>query len=626
MMCGASIRRKEVPRRGASQGRGSREGRADCGSRKSVLEETTQTSEVPSSMHSTTPLAAAVPGNRVGSVRVHPWLATRAAPAVLASLALIACWWIHPKPLDPHDLLAYSQLGFELSRSWFEGASSFGASPGAATNVFSHRFTVFAPLGLLYGMFGVSMAATTVWPLIAMISIVWGLAWTVSTTVERWTAIALLCSASTFFFQMVTLTPDIFVAAAALAFFFAASHRERPVSFGKCTGLLAIAFFVGLSAKVTMLWVGVVWLVLVLDDSRHRRWVRVRRFHASALSAWLLAGAASLALSEWVWGDPLARLEALRAIDGNHLWSWSRLGPSDRVARMTYAPMLALLEGFGVVFAFGVAGLFRRWEEYPTNKKALIALLLLYQFGSTSLSRYEPLPLNPRMILLVLPLLCISGAELVTRTILSDHRIPKRDWIALAVASVLFVAHMAHHPDSEVVLATGMLGLGSIGIAMTRHRSRKISSGMVCWAAALVLFAGSAVAPARRYTKDLSEGDELRAVAGRVLALASAGAEVRVFTGDGRSPSALPFHFGYRTVPGLNLERAETADEMANACRIEKSPRVLFFHDRLLSNFLRKAYGEQIITPEALGSTPTVVHASERFTLLSLCEVFRAER
>ena len=150
-----------------------------------------------------------------------------------------------------------------------------------------------------------------------------------------------------------------------------------------------------------------------------------------------VGAAAYFAICARVWGDVFARFAGISTLTFEHEWSLHGKPAIEWIHRLTWQPPLLLVTMFQVLLVPALASpwLVRgRDRIWPV---ATLVFLLLYWFGSSSLSAYSPLPISQRMILPVLPVL------LVTATLAADaalERFRGRRWLApLAIIVALAI-------------------------------------------------------------------------------------------------------------------------------------------------------------------------------------------
>jgi hypothetical protein len=485
------------------------------------------------------------------------------------SVLLVFAWWLHPLPFEPSDLWAYSKRAHSFLS--FGGGEIIKTS-SINTHIFSQRLSIYVPIGVFYSIAAVSMEATTLWPLIAMIGIIWGLWYSGINLEERAISCFLALTSLPFFFQFTTLRPDIFVALSCLIFFIIVNKRDRISSVFASTLLVAGILYFGAFAKLSIYWAGAVWLVVAAEDIYVGRWSKTKQIHASVILGGLIALVAYLVTCQVIWGNPLARLEGLESVSGSHLWSWNEKTFSEKIKRLTYGPLVTFTTAFGPLFPFTIGGLLMWRKGVRFWDKALLTILFLYWFGTTSLSMYEPLPANPRMVLPAFPLMCITAGSFIWNDLLSREAAKSRQLIPFAAVSLLLVVDLLTHAGSEVHLLGSGLAVAAIGVRFLPSlpapkwiRIAKLNN-LNALISAIALAGAVAVAPSARILTTVNKPD----VEKKAMMLVTdhlSNQRVILLTGDQRSPRHLKFYYDYSYPSSLTVKYAKSKNEIENMCK-----------------------------------------------------------
>lgn len=519
------------------------------------------------------------------------------------SVVLIFAWWLHPLPFEPSDLWAYSKRAHSFLS--FEGGEIIKTS-SINTHIFSQRLSIYVPIGLFYSIAGVSMEATTLWPLIVMIGTLWGLWYSGINVEERSISCFLALTSLPFFFQFRTLRPDIFVALSCLIFFIIVNKKDRISSVFASTLLVAGVLYFGAFAKLSIYWAGAVWLVVAAEDIYVGRWSETKQIHASVILGGLIALVAYLVTCQVIWGNPLARLEGLESVSGSHLWSWNEKSFAEKIKRLTYGPLVTFTAAFGPLFPFTIGGLLMWRKGVRFWDKALLTILFLYWFGTTSLSMYEPLPAMPRMVLPAFPLMCITAGSFIWNDLLSREAAKPRQLIPFAAVSLLLVVDLLKHVGSEVHLLGSGLALAAIGVRFLPSlpapkwiRIAKLNN-LNALISAIALAGAVAVAPSARFLTTVNKPD----VEKRAMTLVTdrlSNQRVILLTGDQRSPRHLKFYYDYSYPPSLTVRYSKSKTEIESMCKYKyKEREVLFLYNKGMSEFLQEAYGKEFVSADQI--------------------------
>jgi len=463
--------------------------------------------------------------------RGNRWSTPALVSLVLVLVVLAGLWIFCPQELIASDPLAYAQRAFAVAHD-----HDFGVG-----DVFDQRIGVTVPVALLYSALGVGIRSTNLWPLAAMLTIALVVCLALPDERSR-IAGALLCLTSVpLFSSSLALYPDVIAAA-----FMAASSlilSERVLWLDRRVGFLApitavMLLFLAFLAKESAYWVLPLWIGAWIVDARAPdAAIRMRRFHLPALVTGVVLGALYLAFCRAAWGHPFARLATLQALTGHHLWSWDRAGAGLLARRLTVSPIRLLFEQYGIgvlllaLFGLGFAPRsLRLWQGYA------VACLFCFWFGTTSFTRYEPLPLLDRMTLPMLPAFYVLAAYAVSRIAIPSPRAVRLNrllpsLVILAFAAWPFVRHLAAVRANPLPEAAAM---SFVERAVREHPER----------------------------------------------------EYRVVCADIRSPAILEFYFGFRYPPNL---RVLSMDDLKNE-PLDSAGGFVFLR-RSRSRFLNAEYG-----------------------------------
>lgn len=448
--------------------------------------------------------------------------------ATLTAFALI--WLALPKELGFSDPWWYSRAANGIAKNWDFGGADLDA-------VFTLRLGVVFPTAIIYKIFGVTIATTTLWPLCAVLLIVF-VVWSAlpnSRTRRIGLSLCLLCFA--LWDSSAALYGDIVASAFMAASLLLLIRREtaQPSRLALIAVSSVTLMFFAFLAKETSYWLLPLWALAIFEDRKDRR--RLRLFWAPAIAAGTALGLGYLLLCHAIWGDPFIRMKIVNDLTHVHLWDVDKLSHKDFLKRMTTGPIELFAGYFGPIFFLGLGGLLvcpkrdRYWAYYS------ILCILFYWFGSASPSAYEPLPLVPRMITPVLPALLVLSAHLTAR-----------------------LAVVGREPSGLSRWAP----LGVIFLMMS---------------VSLLPIAKSFANPQTQESRAMSRLQEIIGAQPDVQRL--------LITSDGRSAESLAFHFDYAYPRSLKVVAAsKAADETVRA------ERIYVYVNEASSKFLAETYGE----------------------------------
>jgi hypothetical protein len=482
--------------------------------------------------------------------------------SLLAALMVFTILWLfYPQEFIASDPWGYSWRAFSISES-----GDFGIG-----QVFDHRLTVLLPTALFYKIFGVSIQATNLLPLLSSLLIILTVWLALPDRNSRIIGTVLCLTSVPLFRSSVALYPDIISAAfMALSFHMLlsgrkAGRRERGW-IAMCFSLIATAsLFTAFLAKLSAYWVLPLWIwALAVDLKSKDRAVLLRRFYLPALIGGLCLGIGYLLFCTFIWDDPLARLKAIETLAGKHLWAWNNASAHDMMERLTISPVRLLISQYGIP-VLGLSLLapivaprsIRPWAYYA------VVCLLLFWFGSTSFTKYEPMPLMERMTLPILPSFCILAAYLTSRLSVSSDR---PAWVS-SLISILFILVLTGIPFAKY---------------LNSWRQKQLPEAQ---------------------TMSIVRKEVEKHPAKQFLMLCS----------DTRSPRSLSFYFGYRYPENLHVVSVRELKQDSH-----QNDRVFVFMDRDRSRFLQDAYGKRHYDSEIDALDLPCLYTSEKVVLLEI--------
>jgi len=338
---------------------------------------------------------------------------------LLATLALqLVVFLVGQRDLAAADPLWYAQIAKALT---VDPSTVF--QPG---ELHPHvmRLGLTVPLSLIYRVFGVSTVSTNILSLLAGAGCV-VVTYAAAPTPRAKVIACLLCATCTPIMAEANMLnvdlPSTAVMGASVLFL-----QRRWFVAAMCT------WFAAFLIKETALWCAPIWLYVVIRELRSESWrvgVVLRRF-APALAAGAVLAIAYFALCIWLWNDPLARFKgidtSIGTVGGNPSYAQAWVVT---VGRMTYQVPQLLLKMFGATLALVIAGFWLARDRDRIWPFATATMVVLYWFGSSQFSAYQPLPISVRLLLPVLPF------ALVTATIAADEALPRtrRSRVRLAI-------------------------------------------------------------------------------------------------------------------------------------------------------------------------------------------------
>jgi hypothetical protein len=308
-----------------------------------------------------------------------------------------------------------------------------GVFASGDTHPFIMRVGLTMPVALLYRLFGVSTLVTNLYMLICAIGIL-VIVYAAAPTPRAKLVGMLLGAFCLPLVRSMMLNVDLPAATLMAASVLCLARRERGTGWVVGAALALVAAFL---VKESALWCGIVWLYAIIVDMRTDDPRIVARRFAPGIAVGLVLAAMYFAICARVWGNPFARFSGIADLTFEHAWTLHGKPAIEWVHRLTWQTPLLLVTMFQALLVPALASpwLVRgRDRIWPV---ATLVFVLLYWFGSSSLSAYSPLPISQRMILPVLPVL------LVTATLAADaalERFRGTRWLApLAIIVALAI-------------------------------------------------------------------------------------------------------------------------------------------------------------------------------------------
>lgn len=451
--------------------------------------------------------------------------------AALTGFTLL--WFAVPQEIPASDPWAYSRNAWRMSQGTFSNAPD--------DHPFAHRLGLTYPVSLAYRAFGVSPHTTNLWPLVASLLLLCVIGAAIPEPRERGFGLLFAAGSVALLKGATLLFPDVvcaaFLSVAALAIY-RRNEWDRPRLRSACLGMLAaLSLTIAMLAKLSAFWIMPVAAGCLAADCIRRDAAVLKRFWLPAGLTGLLLGAVLLMLYAGIWGDPFSRLHAVESLTGTHLWSWNRLGASEKVYRLTIGPPVLMGGVFGILPVLSLLATrilpkrARFWSGY------LLCVVLFYWFGSAGLGSFEPLPLSGRLLLPALPAFCITAAYAAARIRLSGS----------------FGARVASWGGAALVAVASLMPLGTFLYSLA--------------------------------SADTGEGEALEIV--REAVSSNPDRNVLLVCGDERSPEALERYFAYKYPGNLTvISLGELSEKRAG-----NASAVFLMMNERQARFLDESYG-----------------------------------
>jgi len=179
-------------------------------------------------------------------------------------------------------------------------------------------------------------------------------------------------------------------------------------------------------------------ILLVLGIDAMRR--EFSRFHIAFLLTSVGLGICYLLFYQIGYGDALARLRTASDLSDGFLWS-----TGDTVSllrRVFFNPPGEFLSHYGVALILTIVASFYLFRSSRSNGLMiayLVGSMLLFTFGSSSLSSWQPLPFEDRMLLFAIPAFAFLSGRFVDMLMARQHL----DTVVrlLLLSSLVMIAH-----------------------------------------------------------------------------------------------------------------------------------------------------------------------------------------
>lgn len=309
-------------------------------------------------------------------------------------------------------LFGYWLLGFDgitfsddvyyllAGRSFWEGSME------ANTYHFSMRWGAYVPSGLVGFIFGFGAHRISFISLLSYLGTLALLLRILPKNSNPWVLLIWFSTQVYFLHFLTKVYPDSLLVFWTLLVPFSATFRnEKP--FLAALGIISGLFF-GFLTKETIVFLGPLPILLFLYDWRKAQpnW----RFYGWLIGLGMLCGAIYLSYFWIKFGDPLHRFQSIQA--GHYVSEYTYADKSIWVMlkRLTILPIQTFVERSywpWMIFAIPALTTLRKNPATPRVEfgLAFLSLIACFWFMSTNFSFYNPLYLNPRHLIILIPIL-----------------------------------------------------------------------------------------------------------------------------------------------------------------------------------------------------------------------------
>ena len=404
---------------------------------------------------------------------------------LLIFLLHIACWLVMKPPVPATDDACYVKCAQDL----LKGDYHLTPSPK------DHRLAVIAPTAFFISVFGDGPYVISLWPLIcslATIAVLYLFLWSRCGRMVAILAAALLSVNITQVNFSTVLFPDVIVSLFALLVLLLLFERRNEGKIVRNAFLISLFFILGFLSKEIMVLLLPFILILAVADVRNKL---NKRFWLSF--AFIFTGAILVFIAVYYFftGSFTFLYDSVRQW---HNDVFITPAGGELLKRYTYEPLVWLfgLLGYFPLLLFAVpqaAFLLTERDAAPAMRHFAVYFLLLlgvYWFGTSSFSRFAPIPLFERMWMMLLAPACALTAFSLDE--LWKDAGSKLTFIMLsfflAVAAIAFVFVSANRAAFFFLFALVIAGIyflkGKVKLSITQ----KVALSILPWFVLLVWF------------------------------------------------------------------------------------------------------------------------------------------
>jgi hypothetical protein len=190
-----------------------------------------------------------------------------------------------------------------------------------------------------------------------------------------------------------------------LVLFSAYYRHQKPIL--AALGLISGLFF-GFITKETIVFLAPFPMLLLLIDWKSKQ-INFR-FYAFLVAFGLLFGLSYLGYFWWEFGDPFYRVTSINA--GHYIseFTYADKGIGAILRRISYLPIVTFVErGYWIWIVFAFSGTWVIWKKKDNNGATILlaafCLLIGFWFMTSTLEFYNPIYLNPRHLIILVPIL-----------------------------------------------------------------------------------------------------------------------------------------------------------------------------------------------------------------------------
>ncbi|MEN2281990.1 hypothetical protein AAGF08_07605 [Algoriphagus sp. SE2] len=316
---------------------------------------------------------------------------------VLTGLLFLVGYWVFG-----FDGITFSDDVYYL----LAGKSFWAGTMEVNSYHFSSRWGAYVPSGLIGYIFGFHPHIISGFSLLSYLCTLFILYQVLPDKKLTWILVIWFCTQVYFLHFLTKVYPDSALVLWVTIIPVAASYRNKqPILSGT---LLVLALFIGFLTKETIIFLAPLVLILFLFDRKNKS-VSAAFYVSLVISGLLLAG---LYLAYfWIqFGDPLYRITSINA--GHYIseFTYADKGFWSILERLTITPITTFVErAYWPWLVFAIPGIYQGLKSKKsfefTFALAFLCLFVGFWFMSSTLEFYNPIYLNPRHLIILVPIL-----------------------------------------------------------------------------------------------------------------------------------------------------------------------------------------------------------------------------
>lgn len=381
------------------------------------------------------------------------------------SIIVLTLWTLHPKTFEFSDPVAYLRLAYDFPNilDW------------PMDDPFQHRIGLLFVHWLSYSVFGYNEIGAFL-PQLGFLMIIFFLVGQYCKNWFEWLIAGLILLL--LIPQSINVFPDLGASALMLASILLLDRRTD-WRFGVAFSIVGFAAFL---IKETAYFLAAPYFIILVVDLLKRNsscsLSSINFFISSAITAFFLI-AAYLIFYGYFFENPLGRFNTISNYGTRHLWILE--SNSQLLNRLFIAPIFAFLVYFGASFLVACLAsiiLVKERSSHQVVSIYFISGLLLFIFGTTSFTSYQPLPLMSRMFSFLVPVTAILCARSIS-SILRYSGDKNRKSAVIALILSLFITYNTVSTISRSFYLASQSDLHNVRITVVEFLTRNKAARLI---------------------------------------------------------------------------------------------------------------------------------------------------